>query len=41
MTRKRVPDDQYGKLCRRLDEVKRRADEGSVDYDATMVASLS
>lgn len=36
MTRKCVADDKYGSLCRRLDEVKRRVDEGTVDYDATM-----
>ena len=36
MTRKNVPDDQYGQLCRRLGEVARRVDEGSIPFDATM-----
>lgn len=36
MTRKRVEDDQYGQLWRRLTEVARRVDEGSILFDATM-----
>ena len=36
MTRKNVADDQYGQLCRRLEEVARRVDEGSISFDATM-----
>ncbi len=38
MTRKRVSDEQYGNLTRRLDEIKRRVDEGTLDYGATMSA---
>ena len=36
MTRKNVADDQYGQLCRRLGEVARRVDEGSVPFDTAM-----
>jgi len=36
MTRKNVADDQYGQLCRRLGEVARRVDEGSIPFDTTM-----
>ena len=38
MTRKCVTDEQYGNLNRRLDEVKRRVDEGTLAYNATMSA---
>lgn len=38
MTRKRVSDDQYGQLQRRLYEVARRVDEGAVPFDYTMSA---
>lgn len=38
MTRKCVTDEQYGNLNRRLDEVKRRVDEGTLPYDQTMSA---
>lgn len=37
MTRRRVADDQYGKLQRRLDEVARRVDEGPLDFQETML----
>ncbi|MBI4457504.1 hypothetical protein HY633_00890 [Candidatus Uhrbacteria bacterium] len=36
MTRRRVADEHYGLLCRRIDEVKRRVDEGNAPFDATM-----
>ena len=38
MTRRCVADDQYGKLTRRLDELKRRADEGTIPFEPTMNA---
>lgn len=38
MTRKCLTDDKYGKLIRRLDEVKRRVDEGTLPYDSIMSA---
>ncbi len=38
MTRKSVTDEQYGRLQRRLGELARRVDEGSVEYDSTMSA---
>ena len=38
MTRKCVTDDQYGQLQRRLGEVARRVDEGTLLLDATMDA---
>lgn len=36
MTRKCVPDEQYGQLWRRLEEVARRVDEGTVPFQPTM-----
>jgi len=36
MTRKCVDDGQYGLLWRRLDEVARRVDEGTIPFDKTM-----
>ena len=41
MTRKRVTDDQYGQLQRRMDEVARRVDEGTLPFDLTMRALQS
>src|SRR3989344_3445756 len=38
MTRKFVTDDQYGKLQRRLEEVARRVDEGTLPLDTTIDA---
>ena len=38
MTRRCVADDQYGLLTRRLDEVKRRVDEGTLPFDPVMKA---
>ncbi len=38
MTRKSVTDEQFGRLQRRLGELARRVDEGSVAYDPTMSA---
>ena len=38
MTRRRVTDEQYTALDRRLDEVKRRVDEGTLVFQATMDA---
>ena len=38
MTRRRVADELYGRLQRRLDEVARRADEGSISFEPTMDA---
>jgi len=38
MTRKSVTDEQYGKLQRRLGELARRVDEGSVEFESTMTA---
>lgn len=38
MTRHSVSDDQYGNLTRRLDEVKRRVDEGTLPHDSIMSA---
>ena len=32
-----VPDEQYGKLKRRLDEVARRVDEGTIPLEPTML----
>lgn len=37
MTRRRVTDEQYGQLWRRLQEVARRVDEGTVSLEDTMV----
>ncbi len=36
MTRGSVADEQYGQLWRRLSEVARRVDEGTLSFDATM-----
>ncbi len=36
MTRRYVADDQYGQLWRRLGEIARRVDEGSIPFDTTM-----
>lgn len=36
MTRQSVTDDQYGRLWRRLKEIARRVDEGSISLDKTM-----
>lgn len=36
MTPRSVTDEEYGKLCRRIDEVKRRVKEGPLDYKRTM-----
>lgn len=36
MTRKRVEDDAYGRLWRRLDELARRVDEGTLDQHRVM-----
>lgn len=36
MTRRCVTDEQYAALDRRLDEVKRRVDEGTLPFQATM-----
>ena len=41
MTRKCVTDDQYGQLQRRLDEVARRVDEGTLPFDSAMRALQS
>src|SRR3989344_1903021 len=41
MTRKCVTDDQYGQLQRRLDEVARRVDEGTLPFDSVMRALQS
>lgn len=38
MTRRRVADDQYGLLTRRMGELVRRVDEGSIPFKATMDA---
>ncbi|MFH1978878.1 MAG: hypothetical protein ABII97_00610 [Patescibacteria group bacterium] len=38
MTRKCVTDDEYGKLKRRLEEVSRRIDEGTIPFERTMAA---
>jgi len=38
MTRGSVADEQYGQLWRRLGEVARRVDEGTIPFDATMDA---
>src|SRR5579859_1622029 len=32
-----VPDEQYGKLTRKLDEVARRVDEGTIPFEPTML----
>lgn len=37
MTRRSVPDEQYGQLWRRLEEVARRVDEGTIPFEPTMV----
>jgi hypothetical protein len=36
MTRKSVTDEQFGRLQRRLGELARRVDEGSVEFEPTM-----
>lgn len=36
MTRKSVLDEQYGQLWRRLEEVARRVDEGTIAFEPTM-----
>lgn len=36
MTRKRVTDEEYGMLSRRLTELSRRVDEGTLPFEATM-----
>ena len=36
MTRRHVTDEQYGQLQRRLDEVARRVDEGTILFQDTM-----
>ena len=36
MTRKRVTDEEYGRLSRRLSELSRRVDEGTLPFEATM-----
>jgi len=36
MTSNNVTDEQFGKLCRRADEVKRRINEGTLAYEPTM-----
>lgn len=36
MTRKSVLDEQYGQLWRRLEEVARRVDEGTIQFEPTM-----
>ena len=36
MTRRRVTDEQYGQLWRRLEEVARRVDEGTIRFEPTM-----
>ena len=38
MTRRCVADEQYGQLQRRLDEVARRVDEGTISFQDTMNA---
>lgn len=38
MTRRCVPDDQYASISRRLDELKRRVDEGTIPYEPAMNA---
>lgn len=38
MTRKSVADEQYGQLWRKLDEVARRVDEGTIPFDETLQA---
>lgn len=38
MTRKCVTDDEYGRLKRRLEEVSRRIDEGTIPFERTMAA---
>ena len=37
MTRRCVADDQFGQLQRRLGEIARRVDEGSIPFDDTML----
>jgi len=36
MTARTVTDEQYGRLCSRIDDLKRRIKEGSVPYDEAM-----
>ena len=36
MTRKRVTDEEYGNLSRKLSELCRRVDEGTLPFEATM-----
>lgn len=36
MTRRCVTDEQYGKLWRRIDDLVRRIDEGTISYKTTM-----
>ena len=36
MTRSSVEDEQYGQLWRRLEEVARRVDEGTIPFESTM-----
>jgi len=36
MTRKRVTDEQYGRLSRRTEELKRRVQEGTLSYEGVM-----
>jgi hypothetical protein len=36
MTRRCVTDEQYGKLWRKLNEVARRTDEGTIDFEDTL-----
>jgi hypothetical protein len=38
MTRRNVTDEQYGRLCRRTEELHRRVDEGAVDFDIAIDA---
>lgn len=35
MTQHRVTDEQYGKFCRRIDDLSRRIKEGSIPYEPT------
>lgn len=41
MTRKCVTDEQYGRLSRRLDELKRRVDEGTLPFERVMADAQS
>ena len=38
MTRRNVTDEQYGQFCKRIGEVARRVDEGTIPFNETMVA---